>query len=214
MEPRDRDQLRSQILQLLDEWNQLQPVPVAVQNVAQELGQNGNIVFNAIRYLAEKGLVQHIGEIGGFGLVQITSAGQDVVTYPQNHRNDPGVGSTATYIINNQGGTIGQQQVGGTGNTQSGNAWVQAIHHAHADELQSAISRLKTALAQDMAFDPYRKEEAEITLSVIEGELNKPEAQQDKGRLAYRAKQLVGLVAGATAFVDLADAIHKLLVGG
>jgi len=204
----NKDQLRSNVLQQLDEWNQVQPVPVAVQELAQALGQDSNAVFSAVQYLSEKGLVRHFGELGGLGLAQITAAGIDVVENPQRHRNDPGIGGTVTYITDNRGATVTTQQVG-SDNVQNTISYV--FNHPHAQELQSAISNLKTGLAADTTLDEYRKEDAEGALSAIEGELAKPVERQDKGRLAHKAQQLVGLASGATTLVALADAIQELL---
>lgn len=199
------------ILQGLDDANQYMPaVPVDPIQIGAHYGLASHETYNAVLYLAAKGLVEHWDESGpGAGVARITAYGQDIVEHPQNHRSEP---IAQTIITNNlQGATIAQGIFAGHSNTISGTAKAQTIYHFQSPELEQLLDQLMQAVESASILSDEEKEDAQGHLTIVREELSKSPEQQNSGRILYRLDKVKSVGAGVLAIAELADMITKLV---
>jgi len=212
----DKDAIRHQILTFLYEFDRETPYQARdAEAIAEALNLSVNIVDPEVRALVRLDLADEKRAPSGHPYVgvAISRLGQIAVEHPES-MTDPGVRHIVYNTIHTHDNTtIAGLQMAGGGSTQPVGPITQAVDHPHAPELQSLLVALRQAFDQDAPLPDYAKEEGQRALTVLEGELAKPERERPFDKIRMVGQQIVTAAAGATTVTTLVDQLVKMATG-
>jgi len=214
-----KDRFRRDILYFLYDVRERYHSGAHAYAVGTSLGYSPLAVAYEYEYLEQLGLIRVSWSAGWASApegtkwveAELTARGVQFVEHPEWFERDEALGPTAVYIVNNQSGTIGQLQAGGSSNRQTGNVTIRQFHHPQNLALQASINGLRGAMAQCDDLNENDREVADDHLTTIERELAKPAEQQSRARLEDRMTRLSTMLGSIAALAATVKSLAALL---
>lgn len=212
----DKDAIRHQILTFLYEFDRETPYQARdAEAIAEALNLPVDVVDPEVRALVRLDLADEKRAPSGHPYVgvAISRLGQIAVEHPES-MTDPGVRHIVYNTIHAHDHTIfaGLQMAGGESALTVGPI-TQTHDHPQTADMESVIAALRQAFDEDATLPDYAKDEGHRALTVIEGELVKPERERTLDKIKLFGQQIVTAAAGATTVVALVDQLVKIATG-